>query len=388
VGVRPRQAETKELTDTSREPRRRTQGGIPPEEPAAVTTQVKVVIPDDHSMVSLLGSGDELLHVIEGSLDADIHVRGNEITITGTPAQTALVAQLFEEMTAMLSGGAELSPSVVERIIAMLHRKSGIRPAEVLSLDILSSRGRTIRPKTLNQKRYVDAIDEHTIVFCIGPAGTGKTYLAMAKAVKALQAKEVNRIILTRPAVEAGERLGFLPGTLYEKIDPYLRPLYDALHDMLDPDSIPRLMSAGTIEVAPLAYMRGRTLNDSFIILDEAQNTSAEQMKMFLTRLGFGARMVVTGDITQVDLPVGQASGLRLVQEILEGVEDIQFVRLTSHDVVRHRLVGDIVNAYAAYEARTADPVAGPVRDGGIRGRAVDRGAGRANSRGPGKRAQ
>ena len=388
MGVRPRQAETKELTDTSREPRRRTQGGTPPEEPAAVTTQVKVVIPDDHSMVSLLGSRDELLHVIEGSFDADIHVRGNEITITGTPAQTALVAQLFEEMTEMLSGGAELSPSVVERIIAMLHRKSGVRPAEVLSLDILSSRGRTIRPKTLNQKRYVDAIDEHTIVFCIGPAGTGKTYLAMAKAVKALQAKEVNRIILTRPAVEAGERLGFLPGTLYEKIDPYLRPLYDALHDMLDPDSIPRLMSAGTIEVAPLAYMRGRTLNDSFIILDEAQNTSAEQMKMFLTRLGFGARMVVTGDITQVDLPVGQASGLRLVQDILEGVEDIQFVRLTSHDVVRHRLVGDIVNAYAAYEARTASPVAGRVRDGDIRGRQVDRGAGRANSRGPGKRAQ
>ena len=388
MGVRPRQAETKELTDTSREPRRRTQGGTPPEEPAAVTTQVKVVIPDDHSMVSLLGSRDELLHVIEGSFDADIHVRGNEITITGTPAQTALAAQLFEEMTEMLGGGAELSPSVVERIIAMLHRKSGIRPAEVLSLDILSSRGRTIRPKTLNQKRYVDAIDEHTIVFCIGPAGTGKTYLAMAKAVKALQAKEVNRIILTRPAVEAGERLGFLPGTLYEKIDPYLRPLYDALHDMLDPDSIPRLMSAGTIEVAPLAYMRGRTLNDSFIILDEAQNTSAEQMKMFLTRLGFGSRMVVTGDVTQVDLPVGQASGLRLVQEVLEGVEDIQFVRLTSHDVVRHRLVGDIVNAYAAYEARIASPAAGPVRDGGIRGRPVDREAGRANSRGPGKRAQ
>ncbi len=388
MGVRPRQAETKELTDTSREPRRRTQGGTPPEETAAVTTQVKVVIPDDHSMVSLLGSRDELLHVIEGSFDADIHVRGNEITITGTPAQTALAAQLFEEMTEMLGGGAELSPSVVERIIAMLHRKSGIRPAEVLSLDILSSRGRTIRPKTLNQKRYVDAIDEHTIVFCIGPAGTGKTYLAMAKAVKALQAKEVNRIILTRPAVEAGERLGFLPGTLYEKIDPYLRPLYDALHDMLDPDSIPRLMSAGTIEVAPLAYMRGRTLNDSFIILDEAQNTSAEQMKMFLTRLGFGSRMVVTGDVTQVDLPVGQASGLRLVQEVLEGVEDIQFVRLTSHDVVRHRLVGDIVNAYAAYEARIASPAAGPVRDGGIRGRPVDREAGRANSRGPGKRAQ
>jgi phosphate starvation-inducible PhoH-like protein len=386
VGARPRQAETKELTDTSREARRRTHGGTPPEEPAAVSTQVKVVIPDDHSMVSLLGSHDELLHVIESSFDADIHVRGNEITITGTPAETALVAQLFEEMTALLSGGAELGPAVVERVISMLRRKSGVRPAEVLSLDILSSRGRTIRPKTLNQKRYVDAIDEHTIVFCIGPAGTGKTYLAMAKAVKALQAKEVNRIILTRPAVEAGERLGFLPGTLYEKIDPYLRPLYDALHDMIDPDSIPRLMSAGTIEVAPLAYMRGRTLNDSFIILDEAQNTSAEQMKMFLTRLGFGSRMVVTGDITQVDLPVGQASGLRLVQEILEGLDDIQFIRLTSHDVVRHRLVGDIVNAYATYEARTAGPVGGPVRDGAIRGR-VDRGAGR-ESRGQGKRAQ
>jgi phosphate starvation-inducible PhoH-like protein len=340
-------------------------------------------------MVSLLGSGDELLHVIESSFRADIHVRGNEITITGTAAETALVAELFEEMTALLGGGGELSPAVVERIIPMLRRKSGVRPAEVLSLDILSSRGRTIRPKTLNQKRYVDAIDEHTIVFCIGPAGTGKTYLAMAKAVKALQAKEVNRIILTRPAVEAGERLGFLPGTLYEKIDPYLRPLYDALHDMLDPESIPRLMAAGTIEVAPLAYMRGRTLNDSFIILDEAQNTSAEQMKMFLTRLGFGSRMVVTGDVTQVDLPAGQASGLRLVQDILDGVEDVRFVRLTSHDVVRHRLVGDIVDAYAAYEARTGTgTVTGPVRDRGLRGRASERGDGRANSRGPRKRAQ
>jgi phosphate starvation-inducible PhoH-like protein len=232
----------------------------------------------------------------------------------------------------------------------------------VLSLDILSSRGRTIRPKTLNQKRYVDAIDAHTIVFCIGPAGTGKTYLAMAKAVKALQAKEVNRIILTRPAVEAGERLGFLPGTLYEKIDPYLRPLYDALHDMIDPESIPRLMAAGTIEVAPLAYMRGRTLNDSFIILDEAQNTSAEQMKMFLTRLGFGSKIVVTGDVTQVDLPAGQASGLRIVQDILDGVEDIHFSRLTSHDVVRHRLVGDIVDAYERYDTRARGSTPAPQR--------------------------
>jgi len=306
-------------------------------------------------MVSLLGSRDELLHVIEKAFDADIHVRGNEITITGGAAESERVAGLFEELTELLKGGAELTTDSVERVVAMLRRKSGLRPADVLSLDILSARGRTIRPKTLNQKRYVDAIDAHTIVFCIGPAGTGKTYLAMAKAVKALQAKEVNRIILTRPAVEAGERLGFLPGTLYEKIDPYLRPLYDALHDMLDPDVIPKLISQGTIEVAPLAYMRGRTLNDSFIILDEAQNTSAEQMKMFLTRLGFGSKIVVTGDVTQVDLPTGQASGLRIVQDILDGLDDVYFSRLTSHDVVRHRLVAGIVDAYARYDARVRD---------------------------------
>jgi phosphate starvation-inducible protein PhoH and related proteins len=674
-------------------------------------SQVKIVIPADHSMVSLLGSGDELLHVIEREFDADIHVRGNEITATGTPAETALVTALFDELVELLRKGAELSPDAVERAAAMLRAERGVRPADVLTVGILSARGRTIRPKTLNQKRYADAIDEHTIVFAIGPAGTGKTYLAMAKAVKALQAKQVNRIILTRPAVEAGERLGFLPGTLYEKIDPYLRPLYDALHDMLDPDSIPKLMAAGTIEIAPLAYMRGRahpvatpvltpdgfrpigslavgdlvigsngeptpvigvypqgekdiyrvtaqdgastlasgdhlwavatrddtrrgkprrvlttremignlragrshryelplhsapvcfpyrevpmdpyalglllgdgcltgattpsfatgdpelawelqrllpgtevrplqrpndllnrvaapgdvitlenpvtgvvrqlglygtrsatkfvpdlylynsakvrlavlqglldtdggpvtqrdrtcrvqyattsprlrddviflvrslggvaytrmrpaagrapglangnpvhhrhdayiidlrlpagiepfrltrkaeaykaaggggrpmrfiesiepagaaeavcisvaaadslyttenfllthnTLNDSFIILDEAQNTSAEQMKMFLTRLGFGSQVVVTGDVTQVDLPSGQVSGLRVVQDILDGIPDIHFARLTSHDVVRHRLVGKIVDAYERYDA-------------------------------------
>ena len=227
------------MTDTSGDPRNRTRGEAPAGPPASEPTQVKVIIPDEHSMVALLGSGDELLRVIENSFDADIHVRGNEITISGAPAETAVVAELFEELTALLAGGAELTAGAVERIVPMLRRKSGVRPAEVLTLDILSSRGRTIRPKTLNQKRYVDAIDQHTIVFCIGPAGTGKTYLAMAKAVKALQAKEVTRIILTRPAVEAGERLGFLPGTLYEKIDPYLRPLYDALHDMIDPESIP-----------------------------------------------------------------------------------------------------------------------------------------------------
>jgi phosphate starvation-inducible PhoH-like protein len=237
----------------------------------------------------------------------------------------------------------------------MLRQQTSERPADVLTLNILSNRGKKIRPKTLNQKRYVDAIDENTVVFGIGPAGTGKTYLAMAKAVQALQAKKVNRIILTRPAVEAGERLGFLPGTLTEKIDPYLRPLYDALHDMLDPDSIPRLMAAGTIEVAPLAYMRGRSLNDAFIILDEAQNTSPEQMKMFLTRLGFGSKIVVTGDVTQVDLPAGTQSGLRIVQRILTGIDDVHFAQLTSHDVVRHRLVGEIVDAYGRWDAEHAD---------------------------------
>ncbi|GII60397.1 phosphate starvation protein PhoH [Sphaerisporangium krabiense] len=343
----------------SQEPRGAARNGAPTSEPPRAKgpsrTQAKVVIPDDHSMVTILGSRDELLRVIEGAFRADVHVRGNEITISGSPEESSLVVRLFEEMVELVRSGAQLTTDAVERSIAMLRMSSG-RPADVLSLDILSSRGRTIRPKTVNQKRYVDAIDKHTIVFGIGPAGTGKTYLAMAKAVKALQAKEVNRIILTRPAVEAGERLGFLPGTLYEKIDPYLRPLYDALHDMLDPDSIPRLMAAGTIEVAPLAYMRGRTLNDAFIILDEAQNTSPEQMKMFLTRLGFGAKIVVTGDVTQIDLPGGQQSGLKVVQDILDGIPDIHFSRLTSADVVRHKLVSDIIDAYSRHDLATAEP--------------------------------
>jgi phosphate starvation-inducible PhoH-like protein len=222
-----------------------------------------------------------------------------------------------------------------------------------LSQSILSSRGKSIRPKTAGQKSYVEAIDTNTIVFGIGPAGTGKTYLAMAKAVQALQRKEVSRIILTRPAVEAGERLGFLPGTLSEKIDPYLRPLFDALHEMLDPDSVPKLIATGTIEVAPLAYMRGRTLNDSFIILDEAQNTTGEQMKMFLTRLGFNSKMVITGDITQIDLP-GGASGLTIASKVLTGVDDVHFARLSSKDVIRHPLVGKIVDAYDAAAAAKA----------------------------------
>ena len=312
-------------------------------------------------MVGLLGTRDELLHVIEREISADIHVRGNEITVSGPPGETELVAKLFGELLELQRKGADLSPDGIERAVAMLRGEQDVRPAEVLTQGILSARGRTIRPKTLNQKHYVDAIDKYTIVFSIGPAGTGKTYLAMAKAVKALQAKEVNRIILTRPAVEAGERLGFLPGTLYEKIDPYLRPLYDALHDMVDPDSIPKLMSTGMIEIAPLAFMRGRTLNDSFVILDEAQNTTREQMKMFLTRLGFGSKIVVTGDVTQVDLPNGQVSGLRVVEEVLDGVPDIHFAKLTSIDVVRHKLVGKIVDAYERYDARAqqAQPPAG-----------------------------
>jgi phosphate starvation-inducible PhoH-like protein len=310
-------------------------------------------------MVALLGTGDELLHVIEREFAADIHVRGNEITVSGPPSETALVVKLFDELLESQRGGADLSPDAVERVAAMLRAENAVRPADVLTQGILSARGRTIRPKTLNQKHYADAIDKHTIVFAIGPAGTGKTYLAMAKAVKALQAKEVNRIILTRPAVEAGERLGFLPGTLYEKIDPYLRPLYDALHDMVDPESIPKLTASGTIEIAPLAFMRGRSLNDSFIILDEAQNTTPEQMKMFLTRLGFGSKIVVTGDVTQVDLPNGQVSGLRVVQDILDGIPDIHFAKLTSQDVVRHKLVGKIVDAYERYDAKAEAPSRG-----------------------------
>ena len=310
-----------------------------------------IEVPNSQPMVALLGPGDEYLRLIETAFpEVDVLVRGNQITVDGTPEDIGLIDSLVAEMLAMLRTGHALTPESVERSIGML--RSGTRPTEVLTANILSNRGRTIRPKTLNQKRYVDAIDTNTIVFGIGPAGTGKTYLAVAKAVQALQAKQINRIVLTRPAVEAGERLGFLPGTLSEKIDPYLRPLYDALHDMIDPDSIPRLITTGTIEIAPLAYMRGRTLNDAFVILDEAQNTSAEQMKMFLTRLGFGSTMVVTGDITQVDLPGGTQSGLRVVSEILEGLDDVAFCRLTAHDVVRHKLVGRIVEAYDRYDAK------------------------------------
>jgi phosphate starvation-inducible PhoH-like protein len=302
-------------------------------------------------VVGLLGSADENLRALERTLAADLHVRGNAVSLSGEPADVALAERVISELVAIVAGGQALTPEAVRHSVAMLVGTGNESPAEVLTLDILSRRGKTIRPKTLNQKRYVDAIDANTIVFAIGPAGTGKTYLAMAKAVNSLQTKQVTRIILTRPAVEAGERLGFLPGTLSEKIDPYLRPLYDALYDMMDPELIPKLMAAGVIEVAPLAYMRGRTLNDAFIILDEAQNTTAEQMKMFLTRLGFGSKVVVTGDVTQIDLPGGATSGLRAAVDILEDVDDIHIAELTSVDVVRHRLVSEIVEAYAKYEA-------------------------------------
>ncbi len=310
-----------------------------------------MTIPASVEMVNVLGPRDEFLRILERELEAGIHVRGNEISLTGSPVAVDLAVDVITELVTVLRTGQGLTGDAVERICSMLTAREEARPADVLTHNILSSRGRTIRAKTLNQKRYVDAIDQHTVVFGIGPAGTGKTYLAVAKAVQALQSKQVNRIILTRPAVEAGEHLGFLPGTLNDKIDPYVRPLYDALHDMVDPDSIPRLLTAGTIEVAPLAYMRGRTLNDAFIILDEAQNTSMEQMKMFLTRLGFGSKIVVTGDITQVDLPGGTRSGLRVVQGILDNVDDIAFCHLTNHDVVRHKLVGRIVAAYDQFEA-------------------------------------
>ncbi len=318
----------------------------------ANATRHTVVVPNSINMVSLLGPGDEHLGVIERSFEADVHVRGNRVALIGEPGEVALAERLIDELVAIIRTGQGVTTETVERVISMLRAETTERPADVLSLNILSNRGRSIRPKTLNQKRYVDSIDKHTITFGIGPAGTGKTYLAVAKAVQALQSKNVNRIILSRPAVEAGERLGFLPGTLSEKIDPYLRPLYDALHDMIDPETIPKLLAAGTIEVAPLAFLRGRSLNDSFIILDEAQNTTPEQMKMFLTRLGFGSRIVVTGDVTQTDLPNGQKSGLRAVEEILDEVEDISFNRLTSHDVVRHKLVGRIVAAYDEFDAR------------------------------------
>ena len=325
--------------------------------PESTTPDATVVrtltLPEDVAPVTLLGARDEVLRAIEkGFTDVDIHVRGTAVTVSGPAARVDTVVVLLSELIDVARTGTPLTADAVERAVGLLETST--RPTEVLTDDILTSHGRTIRPKSLGQKAYTDAIEESTITFGIGPAGTGKTYLAMAKAVDALARKRVSRIILTRPAVEAGENLGFLPGSLTDKIDPYLRPLYDALHDMLEPEALPRLMAAGTIEVAPLAYMRGRTLNDSFIILDEAQNTTVGQMKMFLTRLGFGSKVVVTGDASQVDLPGSQTSGLAVVENILGDIDDIEFCRLTSADVVRHELVGAIIDAYQRYDDRNA----------------------------------
>jgi phosphate starvation-inducible protein PhoH and related proteins len=320
---------------------------------AKATTQVKILVPGSQPMVALLGQSDELLRLIESAFSSHILVRGNEITITGEEREAERVAHLFEELLTLLGQGQNLTTESVGKTIDMI-KEDEVRPSQVLGDVILTTRGRTLAPKTLGQKQYVDAIRRSTVTFAIGPAGTGKTYLAVATAVKALQEREVSRIILTRPAVEAGERLGFLPGTLYEKIDPYLKPLYDALYEMMDVEAFQRLLERGTIEVAPLAYMRGRTLNDSFIILDEAQNTTPEQMKMFLTRLGFGSKAVVNGDVTQIDLATETRSGLVVVQEILQGIGGIDFIHLGARDVVRHKIVQDIVEAYRTYGERQA----------------------------------
>lgn len=317
-----------------------------------IKNESKITIPNSINLTALFGTHDENLRKIEELFpDCKILLRGNEISFFADQTNSGFLNQIFIELVSIIRTGQMIQPELVERVVSLIKSESKISAKEMLTANILTSRGNSIRAKTFNQKKYVDAIDKHTIVFGIGPAGSGKTYLAVAKAVQALQEKQVNRIILTRPAVEAGEKLGFLPGTLSEKIDPYLRPLYDALQEMIEPEKIPKLMTSGSIEVAPLAYMRGRTLNDSFIILDEAQNTSAEQMKMFLTRLGFGSKIVVTGDVTQIDLPAGTRSGLKIVREVLETVEDLAFINLTSEDVVRHKLVGKIVEAYDRWDA-------------------------------------
>ncbi|MGB6058788.1 MAG: PhoH family protein [Microthrixaceae bacterium] len=320
--------------------------GTSSETQGPVRTLVRV--PGNHLMTDLLGTRDELLEIIEEAFpEARIFARGNEISITGTDSER--VGRLFEELIVLIEKGHSLEHSTVRRTVEMINADE--RPSEVLTAELLRTyRGGRVRPKTAGQKRYVDAIGENTVTFGVGPAGTGKSWLAVAMAVQSLQAKEVERIVLTRPAVEAGERLGFLPGDLMAKIDPYLRPLYDALHDMVGSEGAQKLIERGVVEVAPLAFMRGRTLNNSFIILDEAQNTTPEQMKMFLTRIGFGSKAVVTGDATQVDMPGGK-SGLGGLEQMLSHIEGVGFVRLGSSDVVRHRIVAEIVKAYDLRDA-------------------------------------
>lgn len=314
-------------------------------------SQIKVIVPGEELMLSVLGEHDKFLRLVEDAFDVSIAVRGNEITLRGEREEAEKAARLFEELVEMVHRGQALDHEQVGRSIQILKEQPDVGVAEVLGDKVYSRRGRSVRPKSIGQKTYVDAIRNNIVVCAIGPAGTGKTYLAVAAAVQALESGEVRRIILTRPAVEAGEKLGFLPGDILAKVDPYLRPLYDSLYDMLDAGEVQKLISRGTIEIAPLAYMRGRTLNDSFIILDEAQNTSPEQMKMFLTRIGFGSKAVVNGDITQVDLPAGHTSGLVHVEKVLSGVEGVAFVYLSGNDVVRHDIVRRIIAAYATYES-------------------------------------
>jgi phosphate starvation-inducible protein PhoH and related proteins len=320
------------------------------------TTQVKILVPGQHDMVRLVGAGDELLKLVEGAFDTRILVRGNEIVISGGAQETERVSNLFQELISMLDQDHVLTKDSVTRSIEIVKGDARAKPSVVLGdTVVVTHSGKPIRPKTSGQKRYVDQIRENTIVLGVGPAGTGKTYLAVALAIRALKAGEVSRIVLTRPAVEAGERLGFLPGDISAKINPYLRPLYDSLYEMLEPETFHRYVEQGTVEIAPLAFMRGRTLNDSFIILDEAQNTTPEQMKMFLTRLGFSSKAVVTGDVTQIDLPSGARSGLIVVQEILGKIAGVGIVNLDGRDVVRHKIVQDIVEAYQIYaEGSTA----------------------------------
>jgi phosphate starvation-inducible PhoH-like protein len=306
-------------------------------------------LPNDVA-TELAGPGDMIMKTLEGHLDCDVYLRGNVLTLEGGDTEVATAETVVNELSDLIRLGHDIAPGTIEAITGALDRHES--PSEILEDVVWRHRGLKIAPKTVNQKQYVDAIRNQTITVGIGPAGTGKSFLAVAMAVAALARREVNRIVLTRPAVEAGERLGFLPGDLMAKVDPYLRPLFDALYDMLEPEKVNQYLERGTIEVAPLAFMRGRTLNDSFIILDEAQNTSQEQMKMFLTRLGFNSKMVVTGDITQIDLDRGQPSGLVVIGDILERVEGIEFVRFGGEDVVRHKLVQRIVEAYNEYSSR------------------------------------
>jgi phosphate starvation-inducible PhoH-like protein len=307
---------------------------------------------DNAVAAELAGSEDAVLRALDRHLDCSVHLRGNVLTLDGEERAVEEGTEVVRELSELIAQGHDIAPGTIEAVTRALDQHES--PGRILDDVVWRHRATKVAPKTVNQKRYVDSIRQNTITFGIGPAGTGKTFLAVALAAAALSRREVNRIILTRPAVEAGERLGFLPGDLMAKVDPYLRPLFDALHDMLEPDRVSQHLERGVIEVAPLAFMRGRTLNDSFIILDEAQNTSPEQMKMFLTRLGFNSKMVVTGDITQIDLPRDQDSGLVVVSDILDGVEGIEFVRFGGEDVVRHKLVQRIVAAYSDHTQRLA----------------------------------